>query len=65
MRTPRRQNMMGPKNQGSGDKAKDFKSAIKRFYLRPFYILKMLSKIRSLQEVKNYFTAGLNDLLRK
>lgn len=41
------------------------KSAIKRFYLRPFYILKMLSKIRSLQEVKNYFIAGLNVLLRK
>lgn len=41
------------------------KSAIKRFYLRPLYILKMLSKIRSFQEVKNYFIAGLNVLLRK
>ena len=41
------------------------KSAIKRFYLRPLYILKMLSRIRSLEEVKNYFTAGMNVLLRK
>ena len=41
------------------------KSAIRRFYLRPSYILKMLLKIRSIQEVKNYFTAGLNVLLRK
>ncbi len=41
------------------------KSAIKRFYLRPKYILKMLIKIRSLAEIKNYFTAGINVLLRK
>ena len=41
------------------------KSAIRRFYLRPLYILKMLLRIRSLEEVKNYFTAGLNVLLRK
>ena len=41
------------------------KSAIKRFYLRPLYILKMLSRIRSFEEVKNYFTAGMNVLLRK
>lgn len=41
------------------------KSAIKRFYLRPLYILKMLSRIRSLAEVKSYFTAGINLLLRK
>ena len=41
------------------------KSAIRRFYLRPLYILKMLSRIRSFEEVKNYFTAGLNVLLRK
>ncbi len=41
------------------------KSAVKRFYLRPLYILKMLSRIRSFEEVKNYFTAGMNVLLRK
>lgn len=41
------------------------KSAIKRFYLRPLYILKMLTRIRSFAEVKNYFTAGMNVLLRK
>lgn len=41
------------------------KSAIRRFYLRPLYILKMLSRIRSLEEVKNYFIAGMNVLLRR
>jgi radical SAM superfamily enzyme YgiQ (UPF0313 family) len=41
------------------------KSAIKRFYLRPLYILKMLSRIRTFAEVKSYFTAGINLLLRK
>ena len=41
------------------------KSAIKRFYLRPLYILKMLSRIRSFVEVKNYFIAGMGILLRK
>ncbi len=41
------------------------KSAIKRFYLRPLYILKMLSRIRSFEEVKNYFIAGMNVLLRE
>ena len=41
------------------------KSALKRFYLRPLYILKMLSRIRSFEEVKSYFTAGINLLLRR
>lgn len=41
------------------------KAAVKRFYLRPLYILKMLLRIRSFEEVKNYFTAGMNVLLRK
>lgn len=41
------------------------KSAIRRFYLRPLYILKMLSRIRSFDEFKNYFAAGMNVLLRK
>lgn len=41
------------------------KSAIKRFYLRPKYILRMLSRIRTFEEFKNYFKAGMNVLLRK
>ena len=41
------------------------KSAIKIFYLRPLYILKMLSRIRSFAEIRNYFVAGMNVLLRK
>ena len=41
------------------------KSALKRFYLRPRYILRMLLKIRSFAEIKSYFTAGINLLLRK
>jgi radical SAM superfamily enzyme YgiQ (UPF0313 family) len=34
------------------------KSAVRRYYLRPKYILMMLAKIRSFAEAKNYFTAG-------
>jgi anaerobic magnesium-protoporphyrin IX monomethyl ester cyclase len=41
------------------------KDAIKRFYLRPRYILKALSNIRSFTELKNYFIIGLGILLRK
>lgn len=41
------------------------KSAIKRFYLRPGYILKALFNIRSFTELKNYFKAGIGILLRK
>ena len=41
------------------------KAAVKRFYLRPLYILKMLLRIRSFEEVKNYFIAGMNVLLLK
>nr|MBP7212134.1 radical SAM protein [bacterium] len=41
------------------------KKAIKRFYLRPRYILRMLTRIRSFAEFKNYFRAGFNILLRK
>ena len=40
------------------------KKALKRFYLRPMYILKMLLKIRSKQEFMNYFHAGMNLLKR-
>lgn len=41
------------------------KSAVKRFYLRPRYILKAISNIRSFTELKNYFKAGMNILRRK
>lgn len=41
------------------------KEAVKAFYLRPLYILKMLTKIRSLYEIKSYFLAGLQVLLNK
>ena len=41
------------------------KNALKRFYLRPGYIIKMLLKIKSWSEFKNYYKAGLNLLLRK
>ena len=41
------------------------KSAIKRFYLRPKFILKTLFSLRSLTEFKNYFIAGLNLILKK
>ncbi len=40
------------------------KSAVKRFYLRPGFILKTVLSLRSLTEFKNYFRAGLS-LLRK
>lgn len=41
------------------------KEAIRRFYLRPRYIFKALSNIRSFTELKNYFLTGLGILLRK
>ncbi len=41
------------------------KSAVKRFYLRPKYILRTLFRLRSFTEFKNYFVAGVNLLLRK
>lgn len=41
------------------------KQAIRRYYLRPRYILKMLFNIRSFAEIKNYVKAGLGILLRK
>jgi anaerobic magnesium-protoporphyrin IX monomethyl ester cyclase len=40
------------------------KKAVKRFYLRPRFIINSLLSIRSFQELKNYFLAGLA-LLRK
>ena len=41
------------------------KNAVKAFYLRPMYILKMLLKIRSPYEIKSYFLAGMKILLNK
>ena len=41
------------------------KQAVKAYYLRPLYILKMLTKIRSFYEVKSYFLAGLQILLNR
>lgn len=41
------------------------KEAIRRFYLRPMYILRMVLGIRSFAELKNYIKAGLEILSRK
>ena len=41
------------------------KEAVKRFYLRPSFILKTLFSIRSFAEFKNYTKAGLSLLLKK
>lgn len=41
------------------------KKAVKTFYLRPLYILKMLTRIRSFYEIKSYFIAGLSILFNK
>ncbi len=41
------------------------KKAIRRFYLRPTYILRMLTRIRSFTELKNYFKAGMGVLFRR
>ena len=41
------------------------KLAVKKYYLRPLYILKMLTKIRSLYELKSYLTAGIKILLNR
>ncbi len=36
------------------------KLAVRKFYLRPSYVFKMLSQVRSLSELKNYFRAGMS-----
>lgn len=41
------------------------KSAVKRFYLRPSYIIRTLLKLNSFAEIKRYFKAGINLLLRR
>ena len=41
------------------------KQAVKRFYLRPKFILKTLLGLRSFTELKNYFIAGLGLLFKK
>ena len=41
------------------------KRALKRFYLRPKFIIKTLLSLRSLVELKNYFMAGINLIKKK
>lgn len=41
------------------------KKAMKTFYLRPSYILKKLIGVRSFDELKNYFIAGMSLLIKK
>ncbi len=41
------------------------KQAIKRYYLRPKFILKTLFSLRTFAELKNYFKAGLGLILKK
>lgn len=41
------------------------KQAVKRFYLRPKFIIKTLLTLRSFVEFKNYFIAGINLILKK
>lgn len=41
------------------------KQAIKRFYLRPKFILKTLLSLRSFAEFKNYFIAGMSLIMKK
>ncbi len=41
------------------------KQAIKRFYLRPKFILKTLLSLRSFAEFKNYFIAGMSLIVKK
>lgn len=41
------------------------KKAVKSYYLRPLYILKMLLKIRSFYEIKSYFVTGMKILLNR
>ena len=41
------------------------KQAIRRFYLRPRFIIKTLLGLRSFAEFKNYFLAGLNLLIKR
>lgn len=41
------------------------KLAIKRFYLRPKFIIKTILGLRSFNEFKNYFIAGINLILKK
>ena len=41
------------------------KLAIKKFYLRPKFIIKTILGLRSFNEFKNYFIAGINLILKK
>lgn len=41
------------------------KYAVKKFYLRPKYIFKKLKEIKNIQQLKNYFKAGMSVLLKR
>ena len=41
------------------------KQAVKRFYLRPMFIIKTILSLRTFTELKNYFMAGINLLKKK
>lgn len=41
------------------------KTAVKKFYLRPRYIMKKLTEIKTLTQLLNYFKAGFSVLLKK
>jgi len=41
------------------------KFAVKKFYLRPKYILKKLREIKTVTQLKNYFRAGLSVLFKR
>lgn len=41
------------------------KSAVKRFYLRPKYIFRKLTEIKTLTQFSNYFKAGLSVIFKK
>lgn len=41
------------------------KLAIKRFYLRPKFIIKTLLSLRSFTEIRNYFLAGISLIIKK
>jgi len=41
------------------------RQAVKRFYLRPNFIVKTLLGLKSFEELRNYIRAGLNLLLKK
>lgn len=41
------------------------KYAVKKFYLRPKYIMKKLKEIKTIRQLKNYFKAGLSVIFKR